>query len=98
MRSDGWLIAPANPDLVFDRQGTLYFGIGSATNAGVVSSGDRVNQKWLEKRPQVYDVPCKDIVLTGQAFTDSNETTDAAGDEATTGAYVPFGTVTKRGK
>lgn len=87
---------PGNGDhnvnyLVFDREGSLYFGIGSATNSGVVSSNDPVNKKWLEKRPQVHDVPCKDIVLTGQTFTDSNETTDAAGDEAKTGAYQAYG-------
>lgn len=87
---------PGNGDhnvnyLVFDREGSLYFGIGSATNSGVVSSNDPVNRKWLAKRPQVHDVPCREVVLTGQAFTDSNETTDAAGDEAKTGAYQPYG-------
>ena len=87
---------PGNGDhnvnyLVFDGEGSLYFGIGSATNSGVVSSSDPVNKKWLEKRPTVHDVPCKDIVLTGQTFTDSNETTETTGDEAKTGAYQAYG-------
>lgn len=77
--------------LVFDRQGTLYFGVGSATNSGVVSSKDPVNQKWLKKRPQVHDIPCRDLVLTGLTFTDTNELTADAGDEARTGTYQAYG-------
>ena len=37
--------------LVFDADGNLFFGIGSATNSGVVSSHDPVNGKWLAKLP-----------------------------------------------
>jgi glucose/arabinose dehydrogenase len=77
--------------LVFDRERTLYFGVGSATNSGVVSSNDPVNQKWLKKRPQMHDIPCRDVVLTKQTFSDPNELSDDAGDEATTGAYQPYG-------
>jgi len=32
--------------LYFGADGTLYFGVGSATNSGVVASADPVNQKW----------------------------------------------------
>ena len=45
------------------------------TNSGVVSSKDPVNMKWLGKRPQVRDIPCKDLVLTGAAFRDLDEQT-----------------------
>jgi glucose/arabinose dehydrogenase len=83
---DHWVNYP-----VFERDGTLYFGVGSATNSGVVSSGDPVNQKWIRKRPRVHDIPCHDIVLTGQAYVDSNELTATEGDDATTGAYQPYG-------
>lgn len=87
---------PGNGDhnvnyLAFDRQGTLYFGVGSATNSGVVSSKDPVNQKWIKKRPQVHDVPCRDLVLARLTFTDSNELTPDAGDEAQTGVYQAYG-------
>jgi len=77
--------------LVFDADGNLFFGIGSATNSGVVSSHDPVNGKWLAKLPQARDIPCRDIVLTGQTFTDDNATTPASGDKATTGGYQKYG-------
>lgn len=78
--------------MVFDRRGNLYFGVGSATNSGVVSSKDPVNMKWLKKRPQIHDRPCRDLTLTGQSFTDDNQLTDAQEDTATTGAFQPYGT------
>ncbi|HEV7765095.1 MAG TPA: hypothetical protein VGQ76_08850 [Thermoanaerobaculia bacterium] len=68
--------------LLFDREGTLYFGVGSATNAGVVASGDPVNQKWLAKHPEAHDIPCRDLKLTGQTFGDP---------KGKTGAYQPLG-------
>jgi glucose/arabinose dehydrogenase len=76
--------------LVFDRQGTLYFGLGSATNSGIVSSHDPVNGKWLKAHPEAREIPCKDIVLTGQTFTEANALTPEEGDKATTGAYQPY--------
>lgn len=66
--------------LLFDRDGTLYFGVGSATNSGVVSAGDPVNEKWLKKHPETRDLACRDLTLTGQTFTDK---------AGTTGAYQP---------
>jgi len=69
--------------LVFDAQGNLYFGVGSATNSGIVATGDPVNEKWLKKHPEAHDRPCFDIQLTGKTFTDS------AGK--TTGAFQPIG-------
>ncbi|HEX5760962.1 MAG TPA: hypothetical protein VF121_17375 [Thermoanaerobaculia bacterium] len=77
--------------LVFGRDGTLYFGLGSATNSGVVSSHDPVNQKWLAQHPEMADVPCRDLVLTGRAFVDDNALTRQPGDRATTGAFQPYG-------
>jgi glucose/arabinose dehydrogenase len=69
--------------LVFDGSGTMYFGVGSATNSGVVASNDPVNLKWLEKRPQMRDIPCRDLVLTGQTFVDEKG--------KTTGGYQALG-------
>lgn len=77
--------------LVFDRAGALYFGLGSATNSGLVSSRDPVNQKWLAEHPEARDVPCQDLVLTGLEFTEENDATDERGDRATTGAFQPYG-------
>ena len=77
--------------LAFDRQGVLYFGVGSATNSGVVSSHDPVNNKWLKAHPEARDIPCRDIVLTGQTFTDLNALTSDDDDKATTGAFQAYG-------
>jgi glucose/arabinose dehydrogenase len=77
--------------LLFDRDGNLYFGLGSATNSGVVSSADPVNQKWLAKHPRATEIPCRDVVLTGETFTEQNRMTKDPGDTATTGAYQPYG-------
>ncbi len=78
--------------LVFDDAGALYYGVGSATNSGVVASHDPVNLKWLEKRPEVHDLPCRDVVLAGRPFRDGNDLTREEGDEAVTGAYQAYGT------
>lgn len=77
--------------LEFDRDGDLYFGLGSATNSGVVSSHDPVNHKWLAERPAMHDIPCRDLALRGLAFTEDNALTEAADDRATTGAYAAYG-------
>jgi glucose/arabinose dehydrogenase len=77
--------------LAFDREGALYYGVGSATNSGVVSANDPVNQKWIKKRPEVHDLPCRDLVLARQKFVDANPLTPAEGDDAETGAYQAYG-------
>jgi glucose/arabinose dehydrogenase len=63
--------------LLFDGQGTLWFGVGSATNSGVVAADDPVNQKWLKAHPDAHDIPCRDLHLTGQKFTDARGVTGA---------------------
>jgi glucose/arabinose dehydrogenase len=68
--------------LLFDKDGTLYFGVGSATNSGVVASADPVNQKWLEKHPQTHDIACRNLKLTNATFDDP---------KGKTGAYQPLG-------
>ncbi|HEX2251960.1 MAG TPA: hypothetical protein VHQ65_01670 [Thermoanaerobaculia bacterium] len=77
--------------LAFDAAGDLWFGLGSATNSGVVASHDPVNQKWIEKHPEAHDVPCRDLVLTGRRFADANALTAEEGDRAVTGAFQPYG-------
>jgi glucose/arabinose dehydrogenase len=77
--------------LVFDAKGTLYFGIGSATNSGLVSSSDGVNAKWIKKFPGFHDVACKDLVLTGEKFVEKNALTPDESDTSETGAYQSYG-------
>ncbi|HEX2165343.1 MAG TPA: PQQ-dependent sugar dehydrogenase [Thermoanaerobaculia bacterium] len=77
--------------------GWLYFGQGTATNSGVVGP-DNADFGWLRRHPDFHDVPCADVRLAGRNYTSENPLTAAAGDRATTGAYVPFGTETAAGQ
>jgi glucose/arabinose dehydrogenase len=77
--------------LEHDAAGNLYFGVGSATNSGVVSSADPVNNKWLKTRPGIADLPCRDLVLHDMRFEDEDALSEEEGDRAVTGAYQPYG-------
>ncbi|HYE78469.1 MAG TPA: PQQ-dependent sugar dehydrogenase, partial [bacterium] len=77
--------------------GYLYFGQGTVTNSGVVGP-DNADFGWLKRHPSLHDVPCQDITLTGQNFTDDNVLTDAKGDKTTTGAFLPYGTASQAGQ
>jgi hypothetical protein len=79
------------------RDGFIYFGQGTATNAGVVGE-DNASFGWLKRHPGFHDIPCRDVVLAGQNYTTDNPLTDPKGDKATTGAYVPFGQSTRAGQ
>ena len=72
------------------RDGYVYFGQGTATNSAVVGN-DNHDYGWLERYPNFHDIPCKDIVLTGENYTTDNVLTENTDDKATTGAYVPYG-------
>jgi glucose/arabinose dehydrogenase len=68
--------------------GFVYFGQGTATNAGVVGE-DNAEFGWLARHPEFHDVPCHDVTLAGENFR-------AGGRE--TGAFSAFGTPTARGQ
>jgi sugar lactone lactonase YvrE len=74
--------------------GGIYFGVGTATNSGVVGE-DNARFGWLLRFPDFHDIPCRDIVLAGKNFTTDNPLTPDKDDKATTGAFVPFGTPTE---
>lgn len=76
--------------------GKLYFGQGCATNSGVVGA-DNFAYGWLDKHPQVCDVPAMDIRLTGRNYEYQNVLGDI-NETIQTGAYVPFGTATHEGQ
>jgi glucose/arabinose dehydrogenase len=81
---------------VLGPDGLVYFGVGSATNSGVVGS-DNAAYAWLTDNPDVHDVPARDLVLAGHNFEDR----DVLGDltrTVRTGAFVPFGTETSPGQ
>lgn len=77
--------------------GWLYFSQGTATNAGVVGE-DNAKFGWLKRFPEFHDIPCTDIILTGENFEGTNPLQDGSGAKAVTGAYVPFGTTTRKGQ
>jgi glucose/arabinose dehydrogenase len=75
----------------------IYFGIGSATNAGVVGP-DNADFGWLKRHPDLHDIPCDDITLSGVNFETDNPLTADGNDKANTGAYLPFNTASKEGQ
>lgn len=79
------------------KDGYIYFGQGVATNSAVVGK-DNADFGWLLRNQQFHDIPCQDIVLTGENYTSPNVLTDDPDDESTTGAYVSFGTPTSPGQ
>lgn len=79
------------------KDGFVYFGQGTATNAGVVGN-DNKDYGWLPRNPDFHDVPCKSITLVGKNYTTDNTLTKAPDDKVTTGAYVPYGEATTAGQ
>lgn len=79
------------------RDGHIYFGIGVATNSGVVGE-DNYTFGWMERHPDFHDIPCEQIVLAGENFSSKNVLTPDPDDVTSTGAFVPFGTATSPGQ
>ena len=78
--------------------GRIYFSIGTYTNSGIVGE-DNVDFGWARRFPQLHDIPCRDVTLTGTNYR-SRERVDSEGHagEAETGAFVPLGTRTQPGQ
>lgn len=77
--------------------GKLYFAIGTATNSAVVGP-DNAKFGWLYRFPDFHDIPAKDITLAGVNYTSPNPLSKDPDDTVLTGAYVPFGTATRKGQ
>ncbi|NUP13709.1 MAG: glucose dehydrogenase [Polyangiaceae bacterium] len=75
----------------------VYFGQGTVTNSGVVGV-DNYDFGWLKRHPKAHDIPCQAVTLTGENFTTENPFTPDEDDEATTGAFLPFGTPSRPGQ
>jgi len=76
--------------------GKLYFGVGSATNTGIVGA-DNFAYEWLPKFSQFHDVPARDIRLAGRNYAYQNVLGKVT-ETVHSGAYVPFGTETQPGQ
>jgi hypothetical protein len=79
------------------KDGYIYFGQGTATNSGVVGR-DNAEFGWLLRKKEFHDLPCKDVVLTGENFRELNIFTDDPADMVSTGSFVPFGTPVTKGQ
>lgn len=81
---------------VFGPDGKLYFGQGTMTNSGVVGV-DNFGYGWLSRSPELHDIACQDVKLTGVNYESANP---LAGKDAraVTGAFVAFGTETQAGQ
>jgi glucose/arabinose dehydrogenase len=76
--------------------GKIYFGQGSATNAGVVGA-DNFAYEWLPQFPEAHDVPAEDITLVGRNY-DFQNVVGKVTETVRCGAYVPFRTETTPGQ
>ncbi len=75
----------ANSNVIFNN-GEIYFGVGTATNSGIVGP----DNTWLASYPSVRDVPCASIKLSGVNITANNFLTAKKNDQATTGSFMPY--------
>ncbi|HEY0711776.1 MAG TPA: PQQ-dependent sugar dehydrogenase, partial [Polyangia bacterium] len=79
------------------RDGWVYFGQGTATNAGVVGE-DNAKFGWLKRQAGVHDVPCADVTVSGRNYETGNPLTEDASDRARTGPFLPFATPANDGQ
>ena len=87
-----------NNQIAIGADGRFYFGQGTVTNTGVAGE-DSYTYGWLKTSPELHDIPCTDVTLTGQNFNSSNPLTPQnLTDMATTGAFVPFNHTTTKGQ
>lgn len=86
-----------NNNIVLGPDNKIYLGQGTTTNTGVVGE-DNYLFGWLQEKPQLHEIPCKDITLTGENFESDNPLTEDKNDKVMTGPYKPFGTKSQPGE
>lgn len=86
-----------NNDLIFGKDGALYFGQGTATNSGIVGS-DNFVYAWADRYPDFHDFPSRNFVLTGENYEALDLSTPGPQDTKTTGAFAPFGQKREKGE
>jgi glucose/arabinose dehydrogenase len=82
--------------IVHPTSGRLFFGIGSATNSGVVGLDDW-QIGWVDKHPQFCDLPANNLKLLGNKFFTRNPRAGLFGgdDNVGTGPFQPFASSTQ---
>jgi len=86
-----------NGDLLFGPDGAIYFGQGTATNAGVVGS-DNFVYAWADRYPNFHDIPSRDFTLTGENYSSLDLKSADPTAKGTTGAFAPFGQTREPGE
>ncbi|MEM6313124.1 MAG: hypothetical protein AAF743_03510 [Planctomycetota bacterium] len=76
---------------VHPTSGRLYFGVGSATNSGVVGLDDW-ERGWVKRHRKFHDAPATDLRLLGYRFDTDNAAAGwfSGNDVAVTGPFQPF--------
>ncbi len=74
----------------------IYFGVGTATNAGIVGA-DNAAYEWLPYFPEVHDIPGGDVRLLGRNFY-SADILGSPVEQVLTGAFQSFGTASPSGQ
>lgn len=83
---------PSNGDysncrVAFGTDNKMYFGLGTATNSGVVGN----DNLWLKDHPRHHDYPGGYILLRGQNFKTDNVFLGSASETILTGAFSAYG-------
>lgn len=83
-------------DLAVGTDGRLYFGIGTATNSGIVGL-DNWATGWVRRHPKVHDQPWTGLRLRGVRMDSRNPIAGlfGPGEKAVTGAFQPFDVANK---
>ena len=84
--------------IVFGKDGKLYWTQGSATNSGVVGADNQTATMWLANNPTFRDIPCRDVILSGEKYKSENPLTEDPSDTVVTGPFLPFGTAGTAGQ
>lgn len=76
----------------FGMDGKMYFGVGTATNSGVVGT----DNLWVNEYSFFCDRPGQPIILNGQNFSSDNILIANRAEKVETGAFKPFGETNSR--
>lgn len=75
-----------NSNVTFGPDQKMYFGLGTATNSGVVG----IDNLWIDKHPNLCDHPGSYIMLVGQNYETRARFLEVE-EIITTGAFSPYG-------